>query len=297
MKPETRTPKIRRKGTIRMSYVDLHLHLLPGVDDGPPDEAASLTHAARLVAAGVHEATVTPHVGHPQFPLDVATIPERTVALQSALDRAGLALRIHPGGEIHPDGAMRLEHEDLDLIAHGPSGARWVLLEVPFPGIDEHFLQACRRVRDEGFGILIAHPERAHGLLSGGLARLRGELAAGAVLQVSVCSLLGRHGGEARAAAVHLVSSGLTYVIASDGHGGRRAHTLGEGLPLARAAGASAVGARQLTAANPTLLLRAGIAELATPSRRAAAWHSPHEPLVAAARVAARRTRATPTRT
>ena len=60
-----------------MSHVDLHLHLLPGVDDGPPDEAASLVHAERLAREGVHEATVTPHIGHPDYPLDVATIAER----------------------------------------------------------------------------------------------------------------------------------------------------------------------------------------------------------------------------
>ena len=85
-----------------MHHVDLHLHLLPGVDDGPDDEAASLTHAARLARDGVHEATVTPHIGHPWFPLDVASIPERTRALQAALDAAGINLRLHPGGEIYP---------------------------------------------------------------------------------------------------------------------------------------------------------------------------------------------------
>ena len=119
-----------------MSHVDLHLHLLPGVDDGPPDEAASLVHAERLARAGVHEATVTPHVGHPHFPLDVTTIAERTRALQAAIDAAGLELLLHPGGEIHPDGALSLSATDLELIAHGPRGARWVLFEVPFAGID-----------------------------------------------------------------------------------------------------------------------------------------------------------------
>src|SRR5215216_6212037 len=103
-----------------MSHVDLHLHLLPGVDDGPADEATSLAHAGRMAAAGVHEATVTPHVGHPDFPLDVHSIPERTRALQAAIDAAGIELRIHPGGEIHPDGATALTRHELDAIAHGP---------------------------------------------------------------------------------------------------------------------------------------------------------------------------------
>ena len=144
-----------------MHHVDLHLHLLPGVDDGPDDEAASLAHAERLARDGVHEATVTPHIGHPWFPLEIATIPERTQALQAALDAAGLDLRLHPGGEISPPAATSLGADDLDVIAHGPAGARWVLLEVPFAGIDEAYLAACAHIRDQGFGLLIGHPERA----------------------------------------------------------------------------------------------------------------------------------------
>src|SRR6476661_8153920 len=180
-----------------MSYVDLHLHLLPAVDDGPADEPAALEYAARLAAAGVREATVTPHVGHARFPLDPTTIAAHTTALQHALDGAGIGLRLHPGGEIHPSGAPDLSPGELDLIAQGPPGARWVLLEVPFGGISRLFERACAHVRACGFGLVIAHRERASGLLDGGLARLRGEMAAGAVLQVSVCSLMGHHGEEA----------------------------------------------------------------------------------------------------
>jgi protein-tyrosine phosphatase len=242
-----------------MSLIDLHLHLLPGVDDGPADEAASLTHARRLAAVGVREAAVTPHVGHPSFPLDVATIPTRTAALQAVLDGEGIALRLHAGGEIHPTAAPSLAADELDLIAHGPRGARWVLLEVPFAGIDARFLAGCANVRSHGFGIVVAHPERAAGLLDAGLDALWPELVRGAVLQVSVCSLLGHHGEEARAAGEHLVRTGLAYIVASDGHGGRRSHTLGAGPDLARRAGASAVRARQLTEANPAFLLRAGL--------------------------------------
>jgi protein-tyrosine phosphatase len=242
-----------------VSHVDLHLHLLPGVDDGPRDEAASLLHAERLARAGVHEATVTPHIGHPWFPLEVATIPERTRSLQAALDAAGIDLRLHPGGEIYPGNATTLGADELDVIAHGPAGARWVLLEVPFAGIDEPYLAACAHIREQGFGLLIGHPERAVDFLRRGHRMLRHELAAGALLQVNVCSLLGRQGPEARAGAVKLVRDGHAYVLASDGHGGDRAHTLAAGAPAARAAGASALRSRQLTEANPRFLLESGI--------------------------------------
>jgi protein-tyrosine phosphatase len=250
-----------------MSHVDLHLHLLPGVDDGPRDLAASLLHAGRLAADGVHEATVTPHVGVPWFPLvEVAAIPEHTRALQAALDAAGIDLHLHHGGEIFPDGATALSAGELDVIAHGPPGARWVLLEVPFAGIDPAFLAACRHIRDRGFGLVIAHPERAAGFLTDGHAMLREEIAAGALLQVNVCSLLGRQGPEAHAGAVKLVREGLAYVVASDGHGGDRAHTLAAGAPAARAAGASAEQSRRLTEANPRFLLQHGIPSQPLPS-------------------------------
>ena len=266
-----------------MPYVDLHLHLLPGVDDGPPDEAASLVHAERLAREGVHEATVTPHIAHPEFRFDIASIAERTRALQSTIDAAGIDLLLHPGGEIYPGGATTLSPTDLDMIAHGPRGARWVLFEVPFAGIDPAWLAACRHIRESGFSLLIAHPERASGFLTGGHELVRPELAAGALLQVNVSSLLGRHGPEAHAGAVRLVRDGRAYVLASDGHGRSRADTLGAGPAAARAAGASQLRSDQLTAANPRFLLRSGM-----PREQRTRWMPTQRRRVRAARSAAR---------
>lgn len=256
-----------------MSHVDLHLHLLPGVDDGPPDMDASLAHAAHLARDGVHEATVTPHVGHPDFPVAVATIPQRTRTLQAAIDAAGIDLRLHPGGEIFPLYATDLGRDELAMIAQGPAGARWVLLEVPFDGIDATFFTAWRHVRRHGFGVLIAHPERAAGLLDEGLRRLRPVIEDGALLQVNVSSLLGRHGDEAQVAGQRLVRDGLAYVLASDGHGDVRPDTL------------AAVGNERLTSANPRFLLRHGIPAGEVPSR---AWRSPYERRMQAAILASR---------
>jgi len=112
-------------------------------------------------------------------------------------------------------------------------------------------------------------PERADRILDGGLALLRSELAAGAVLQVNVCSLLGRHGAPACSAGRRLVRCGLAYMLASDGHPAHRGHTLADGIAPAIAAGASRVRAWQLTQANPRFLLRHGLrAPAAPPARR-----------------------------
>lgn len=134
-----------------------------------------------------------------------------------------------------------------------------MLAEVPFDGIDDSFVDGLRAIRGRGFGVVIAHPERATGVLSGGLELLRDELAAGAALQVNVCSLLGRQGDEALEAARRIVRGRLAYVLASDGHPGTREHTLAAGFAPAVAAGASRLQARQLTTANPRFLLRHGL--------------------------------------
>ena len=248
-----------------MSFIDLHLHLLPGLDDGPHRLEASVTHARRLAEDGVVEATVTPHVAHPDFSVDVREIADRTAGLQDVLDRLGIPLRLHPGGEVRALGALRMAPTDLDHVAQGPQPHRWVLLEPSFDGIDATFLKACDHVRACGFGIVVAHPERCRGFLRAGLPRLRGELQRGALLQVSTCSLLGLHGPAALAAGTAMVRDGSAALIASDGHGGVRGHTLADGYRLALAAGVTAGRARELVQWTPSQLLRDGIPATVAP--------------------------------
>jgi protein-tyrosine phosphatase len=214
----------------------------------------------------VTEATVTPHVGSPFFDgVVVGEIADRTAELQGALDRKRVGLRLHAGGEVHPEATHDLTATELDAIAHGPRGARWVLAEVPFAGVDDAFVAGLDAIRGRGFGVVIAHPERAAGFLDGGLALLRPSLRAGAVLQVNACSLLGRQGAEARDAARRLIRSRLAYIIASDGHPGHRDHTLRDGEAPAIAAGASRAQVLQLTQANPRFLLRHGLPQVGAP--------------------------------
>jgi protein-tyrosine phosphatase len=253
-----------------MSYVDLHLHLLPGVDDGAKDERAALIYARRLAQEGVREVTVTPHIS-PGWALDIASIPARVASLQQLIDDRHLGVRLHAGGELHPQMAAGLTDDELAVIAQGPAGSRWLLLESPFGGIGDHFVTVCDGLRARGYGLVIAHPERAGDLLhDGGLPLLRGQLAAGAVLQVNVCSLLGNHGLPVQEAAVHLLRTGLAHAIASDAHPGTRDHTARLGLELALRAGASSVQAWRLTQANPRFLLRSGIPKGPTAATTAA---------------------------
>jgi protein-tyrosine phosphatase len=253
-----------------MSYVDLHLHLLPGVDDGAKDAREALVYARRLAQEGVREVVCTPHVS-PRWALEVASIPERVAALQRLIDAQSLGIRLHAGGELHPAMAAGLTDDELELIGQGPQQNRWLLLEAPFGGIGEHFVGVCEGLRSRGYGLVIAHPERAGDLRGdGGLDLLQGQLSAGAVLQVDVCSLLGNHGLAVQETAVHLLRAGLAHAIASDAHPGSREHTLRLGFELALRAGASSVEAWRLTQANPRFLLTAGIPQAPSPATTAA---------------------------
>jgi protein-tyrosine phosphatase len=242
-----------------MSYVDLHCHILPGLDDGAATMEETLRHARRLHAEGVRDVACTPHIkrrNHPRVVL--AELADRREEAQRAIDAEGLGVRLHPGGELAHQDALLLSRHELRLIAQGPAGSRWLLLECPFAGLDDEFVAAAERLAELGFGLLLAHPERA----AGGHEHLQPLLEAGALLQVNVCSLLGNHGLDVQELATELVRNGLTYCLASDGHPGTREHTLQLGFHLLLAAGASSAQAYRLTQSNPRFLLQQGITSL-----------------------------------
>jgi protein-tyrosine phosphatase len=215
-----------------------------------------------LDAEGVRDVACTPHVKRAHFPrVPLTELAERRAEAQAEIERAGLGVRLHPGGELAHEDALRLSPEDLELIAQGPDEAPFLLLECPFAGLDDDFEAAAARLSDLGYGLLLAHPERA----AGGHERLRGLLEHGALLQVNVSSLLGNHGLREQELAVELVRNGLAYCLASDGHPGTREHTLQLGFHLLLRAGASSVQAYRLTQSNPRFLLQSGTPRLAAP--------------------------------
>lgn len=242
-----------------MSYADIHCHLLPGVDDGARSIDESLGYARRLSAEGVGAVVATPHIGHPVFGSDPMAVADRVAELREALEAEGSDLRVYAGGELFPHGNCDLPDAALELLSLGPPDARWLLMEVPFAGIDDEFVGEAQVLMDRGYGLVIAHPERAHGILDGGWELLEPLVGAGAVLQVNVCSLLGNNGLQAKAAGEALVRGGQAFALASDAHPGSREHTLALGFPLAIRAGASSVQAWRLTQANPAFLLESGI--------------------------------------
>lgn len=239
-----------------MRFTDLHCHVLPGVDDGPATMDESVAYAAAAAAAGTGTIVATPHVEV----VDVGELPARVAALRAALDEAGVAIELRCGGELKPFSIPELSDAELDLVAHGPPGRRWVLYEVPFHGADDEFVAGARELRARGFGLLLAHPERSRGMVDGGgLAVVEGLMGDGALVAANAGPLLGREGPERRRAAETLLRRGLPAVVATDAHPPDRPYTLAMASDaIARATGRPDL-ARRLAAEAPARLLADGL--------------------------------------
>ena len=239
-----------------MTYADIHFHLLPGVDDGPSSMDESVALAAAAVADGTRTVVATPHV-RSGFVTDVSELPDRVRELSERLAREGIGIAVRRGAELGHEMVGRLSQAELDSVAHGPPGGRWLLVETPFVALDGEFTAATDELRDRGFAVVIAHPERARG--SAGPV-LRYELERGSMLQVNAWSLVGRHGPEAFEKAHQMLRAGSVGVIASDAHGGRRQPALTLGVAACGQAGLSSHDAQRLVGAVSHRLLERGLA-------------------------------------
>jgi protein-tyrosine phosphatase len=213
-------------GAIIDRVIDLHAHILPGLDDGPATEDGAVAMARAAVAAGTRAMATTSHINH-GFGLTPAELATARGALNERFQREGIALELLQGGEIAPDRLPSLSDDDLRALTLG--GGPYLLLECPFApaaGLDLMVADLQRR----GYDVLLAHPERSPSFLHSPhlLAKL---VDRGALAQVTAGSLTGAFGETVRKAARTMLERGLVHVLASDAHDERhRGPDLGEAL-------------------------------------------------------------------
>jgi protein-tyrosine phosphatase len=221
--------------------IDIHTHLLPGVDDGSPDIAASIPVLERFRDDGVEVVVCTPHLDAS----DAAEAPyERHVEILETL-----ALRAPPTPRLTLGWEIMLDEPGADLRARhlGLGGSSAVLVEFPRRGVPATAGREIARLRDSGIVPVLAHPERYWGCTVGQVLRWKMD---GAVIQVDAVML--GHPSPMGALAVEMLEEGLVDCIASDNHGDRRALAHARDWLDARGA---AEQARVLTHTNPSRLL------------------------------------------
>jgi protein-tyrosine phosphatase len=196
--------------------IDLHSHLLPGIDDGVRtlDDAVAL--ARQSVADGVKTIAATPHV-RDDYPTTPGMLVAGVARVRDALAEAGVELEVVSGAEVDLARLSMLSDEALVAFSYGGLG-RHVLIEFPERGWPMSIDAAVDAVRAAGMTAVLAHPERNPQV--GERPELVETLVdRGALVQVTALSLEGRFGRSPLQAVRALLGLRLVHVLASDAHG------------------------------------------------------------------------------
>jgi protein-tyrosine phosphatase len=205
--------------------IDLHTHILPGIDDGPDDLAGSVAVAEVAAHGGIRTLVATPHLRADHPGVRPAELAGRVRELSEHLRDRGLPLEVLPGAEVDLEAAAGLEDAELKLATLAGNG-RDLLLETPYAPLAGDFEQRVLELAGRGFRLTLAHPERnptvqAHPDAVGAL------VAHGVLVQLTARSLSGRRSATART----LLEHGWAHVLASDAHAiDRRPPDLGSAL-------------------------------------------------------------------
>jgi protein-tyrosine phosphatase len=195
--------------------IDLHSHILAGVDDGARDLSESVEIARAAVADGVSLVAATPHVRH-DFPTTPETMETLVQELRDVLTAAGVALELRTGGEIALDRLDLLSRDDLRRFGLG-GNPEYLLLETPYYGWPLDLSLRVTKLRRLGITAVIAHPER-NPEVQMQAELLRPLVEQGALVQVTSASIDGRLGAKTRATARELIDAELVHCVASDAH-------------------------------------------------------------------------------
>lgn len=197
--------------------IDTHCHLLPGLDDGPNDERASVELARALVAQGVTEVVCTPHYAG-MFPTSHTEAVARKEALGGRLTEEGVDLPMTLAAEVGPTFAAS---EPLAELTARSIRGRYLLVEILADSPAAFLPMVHERLAGAGLLPIFGHVERSRALHRG-LAVIDHLRADGALVQVVAPSLLGRWGRDVEAAAWRIIDTGRADLLASDAHGARQ---------------------------------------------------------------------------
>lgn len=211
--------------------IDLHSHILPGIDDGAKTLDISLEMARIAVDDGIHTMACTPHIYPGLYMNDAAGITRHRDALQAVLDAKGLTLKLVTGADVHLVPGL------LDGLRAGRvptlAGSRYVLLEPSHNIVPPRFLDSVFSLVAAGYTPVITHPERLVWIEEQYpvFAQL---IQQGAWMQVTAGALTGKFGPRAKYWGERFLGEGQTHILASDAHStGRRVPQLSQARAVA----------------------------------------------------------------
>jgi protein-tyrosine phosphatase len=207
--------------------IDLHAHVLPGVDDGPVDLDSSLALLRAAAAAGTETVVATPHVRE-DFLDGPESIGPSVVRLQEAATAEGVPITLVPGAEVAGTKLPDLDQAALRDLCLG--GGPYILVESPYVHLPRHFADSVVDLEIGGLRPVLAHPERCAAFLED-RSLLRDLVDRGVHCSITAGSMAGRFGSRVREMTVWLFAENLVTNVASDAHDAvRRPPGLREGF-------------------------------------------------------------------
>jgi protein-tyrosine phosphatase len=202
--------------------IDTHCHLLPGLDDGAPDDAVALAMARAAVADGVTAITATPHMREGDYLNERPTVLEAVDRFRELLAREAVPLAVEPGSEVHLSARLAARLAERRILTYAdrvPSEGRpaYLLLECPYRTRPIRLDETVFELLLAGIVPVIAHPERIRWFQEDP-ERYEALVTRGVLGQMTTSSLLGTFGGRVQLLAETFVRRGLVHVLASDAH-------------------------------------------------------------------------------
>jgi protein-tyrosine phosphatase len=195
--------------------IDIHTHILPGVDDGPVNWLDTLNMARAAVAEGITTLIATPHHANGKYINMAEKVIEHTRRLNERLIAEGIPLTIETGQEIRIHGDLLDAWFRQELLPLADS--EYVLIEMPSSRIPMEMNELIHELNIMKLKPIIAHPERNAEIVKHP-ERLAELIARGAFAQVTTHSLLGGFGRKIEKSAWSLCRSGLIHIVSSDAH-------------------------------------------------------------------------------
>lgn len=204
--------------------IDLHVHILPGIDDGPENFAESLRMCLMAYADGIHTLVATPHLNPGLYHSSLKTILAKVAELNQNLKKyfataevpEKIDLKIIPGADIHLSFFLRKNFNWEEMIFINDNH-KYFLIELPDYFLVEPVKKFIASFRDKGFIPIISHPER-NPLLQKDKQILADFIRLGALSQITAMSITGFFGQKAKETAFFFLHQNLAHLLASDAH-------------------------------------------------------------------------------
>ncbi|WP_309089163.1 CpsB/CapC family capsule biosynthesis tyrosine phosphatase [Domibacillus sp.] len=195
--------------------IDIHCHILPGVDDGAKDIAHSLQMARTAEQEGITAIVATPHHMNGTYQNEKAVIEQSVQLLNVQLEQEGINVDIYAGQEVRLYGELLEDYQSNKLLTVNQS--THMLVEFPSSSIPAFAEQLLFDMQLKGITPIIVHPER-NAAIAENPDRLYKLIQNGALSQVTAASVNGLFGKKAKALSLQLIEANLTHFIATDAH-------------------------------------------------------------------------------